>query len=57
MCSVIMFGLCDPVSKKRYKKKSRLRTNGKFVHESMACACDGSHDHERLEGQTRLGGR
>ena len=43
-----MFGLQDPVSRKRYRKTTRLRTNCRHVVEHMACRCDGNHEHQTL---------
>ena len=48
------FGLQDPVSRKRYRKTTRLRTNCKHVVEHMACRCDGNHEHQTLEGQVKV---
>ena len=55
-CDQCMFGLCDPMTKKPYQKRTKLRTNCSFVEELMSCTCDGSHVHQRLEGQTKVGG-
>ena len=49
-------GLCDPDSGKRYKEATRLLTNCQVVWEGMNKQCDKTHDHQRLEGQVKVGG-
>ena len=50
------FGLCDPVSGKRYKKAMRLLTICKEVLEGMNQRCGGDHEHQGLEGKVKVGG-
>ena len=50
-----MFGLRDPQSKKLYRKPTRLLTNS-CCGGHLAKRCNGKHDHQRIEGQTRVGG-
>ena len=51
-----MFGLRDPGNYKAYKKATVLRTNCRHVQQLMGCRCDGSHEHQVLEGQVKVAG-
>lgn len=51
-----MYGLCDPLNKRRYKKATRLLTNSQHGDMLMR-RCDGNHDHQVIEGQVKVGGR
>ena len=50
-----MFGLRDPQSKKLYQKPTRLLTNS-CCGAHLAKRYNGKHDHQRIEGQIRVGG-
>ena len=50
-----MFGLRDPQNhQKRYRKGTRLLTNSKYG-DLLRRLCNGKHDHQHIEGQTRCG--
>ena len=51
-----MFGLRDPQNHKLYKKPTTFMSNSEFLH-MLQRQCNHKHDHQRIEGQTRLGGR
>ena len=42
-----MYGLCDPLSGKRYKKATRLIGELPGL-EQLACKCDQEHEHEQV---------
>ena len=50
-----MYGLRDPCNHKLYRKPTKLRTNCPHV-QCMACKCDGSHEHQVVEGQVKVAG-
>ncbi len=50
------FGLKDPANSKFYKKSTRLLTNA-VDHCHLKKVCDGKHEHQRIEGQVKAGGR
>ena len=50
------FGLRDPGNGKFYKKSTRLLTNA-VDHCHLQKSCDGNHEHQRIEGQVKAGGR
>ncbi len=49
------FQLRDPVSKKLYKKPTRLVTNVEGVRK-LGRKCNGKHEHEKIEGKVKVGG-
>ena len=51
-----MFGLRDPQNHNLYKKPTTIMSNSEFLHLLMR-QCNHKHEHQRIEGQTRLGGR
>ena len=50
------FGLKDPWSQKHYKKPTRLLTNSEHAA-FLGQRCKGDHQHQHIEGQTRIGDR
>ena len=51
-----MYGMRDPQNGKLYQKSTGVLTNSKYGCR-LARKCDGNHEHQRIEGQTRVGGR
>ena len=51
-----MFGLKDPLSQVPYKKRTRLMTNCEEM-KRLKRDCDQLHEHQHVQGQTRVGGR
>lgn len=49
------FGLKDPISAKPYQKGTRVITTNKYMKEYLDKRCTHDHEHERLEGQVKLG--
>ena len=53
-----VFGLRDPVNQMAYRKRTRILTNSSnMVRLFEGKFCDGTHDHQPLEGKTRVGGK
>ena len=50
------YGLKDPVSNKYYRKRTKIMTNSE-TFKDMCCECSQDHEHERLEGKVKVGGR
>jgi hypothetical protein len=50
------FGLVDPQNGKFYQKGTRLLTNSKHTSH-LHRTCPGNHQHQRIEGQVKLGGQ
>lgn len=50
------YGLRDPESGKPYKKPTKLLTNVEEAN-CMHRKCDGKHEHQRVEGMTRVAGK
>ena len=51
-----MFGLKDPESNGLYQKGTKFMTSNEFMGQFLGKKCDHSHDHETIEGQTKVGG-
>ena len=51
-----MFGLKDPQSSKLFRKPTMFMSNSEFLG-LLQRHCTHDHDHQRIEGQTRLGGK
>ena len=51
------FGLKDPVSEMLYRKGTRIMTTNEIMVQLLNKKCLGDHDHERLEGKIRIGGK
>ena len=50
------FGLKDPQNGKFYRKRTRLLTNIEEM-KRLGCVCNHEHEHQRVEGQTKVGGK
>lgn len=48
-----MFGLRDPVSKKRYKKSTGIMTDCREIAERLSKLCDRNHEHEPILGNVK----
>ena len=48
-----MFGLRDPVSKKRYKKSTGIMTDCREIAERLSRLCDKTHEHEPILGNVK----
>jgi len=44
----------DPESQMAYRKRSKLNTDSIFVYEDLNKLCPGIHEHQHLEGSTRM---
>ena len=51
------FGLRDPQNGKLYKKRTRVMPNCSELIEGLNVQCDHQHDHQSIEGKTRLEGK
>ena len=48
-----MYGLRDPVSKKRYKKSTGIMTDCREIAERLSKLCDRTHEHEHVFGNVK----
>ena len=53
-----VFGLRDPVNQMAYRKRTRILSNSpNIIRLFQGRLCDGTHEHQPLEGKTRVGGK
>ena len=55
VCDQCMFGLKDPISRKFYRKRTKIMTNCEEM-KRLERMCDHNHEHQKVEGQIKLGG-
>ena len=56
-CGQCMYGAADRDSRRPYKASSAIGTNSRHIEELLGNLCDGSHQHEIVEGSKSAGKR